>query len=382
MFHIADPQDIIKGKVTDVYFERTLKILKEKGINPLVKAEIVAKSFPEGWKWAVFAGVEEALELLKNLPVKVRAIPEGSIFYPFEPVIEIEGKYQDFCVYETAVLGFLCQATGIATKSARLRKLAWDKIIISFGARRMHPAIAPMIERAAYIGGCDGVATVIAAELIGLEPSGTMPHALILCMGSTVKAAKAFDEVIEEDIPRIVLIDTFEDEKFECLNVAREMGEKIFGVRFDTPSSRRGNFYQLLQECRWELDIRGFKNIKIFVSGGIEEDSIPQLNEVVDGYGIGTAISNAPTIDFSLDIVEIEGKPVAKRGKPSGSKRVFRCSKCLKGVVSYYKQDIASQECSCGGNFQEILQAVHYDKIPSVHEIRKRVLEQIKKLSL
>lgn len=382
MFHIAEPRDIIKGKVTDVYFERTLKILRQKGINPSVKAEVVAKSFPEGWKWAVFAGLQEALELLKNLPVKVRVIPEGSIFYPFEPVIEIEGKYQDFCIYETALLGFLCQATGIATKSARLRRLAPDKIIISFGARRMHPAIAPMIERAAYIGGCDGVATVIAAELIGLNPSGTMPHALILCMGSTVEAARAFDEVIEKDIPRIILIDTFEDEKFECLNVAMEMGEKIFGVRFDTPSSRRGNFYQLLQECRWELDIRGFKNIKIFVSGGIDEESISQLNEVVDGYGIGTAISNAPTIDFSLDIVEIEGKPMAKRGKLSGSKRVFRCSKCLKGAVIYYEQDMAFQECSCGGVFQEILQTVQYDKIPSVHEIRKRVLEQIKNLSI
>lgn len=382
MFHIAGSQDIIKGKVTDIYFERTLKILKEKGINPSVKAEIVAKSFPAGWKWAVFAGIEEALELLKNLPVKVRAIPEGSIFYPFEPVIEIEGKYLDFCIYETAILGFLCQATGIATKSARFRKLAHDKIIISFGARRMHPAIAPMIERAAYIGGCDGVATVIAAELTGLKPSGTMPHSLILCVGSTVEAARAFDDVIEKDVPRIVLIDTFEDEKFECINVAMAMGEKILGVRFDTPSSRRGNFYQLLQECRWELDIRGFENIKIFASGGIEEDSIPQLNEVVDGYGIGTAISNAPTIDFSLDIVEIEGSPVAKRGKLSGSKKVFRCSRCLKGIIIYYKQDITFQECSCGGTFQEILQPVQYDKITPVYEIRKRVLEQIKSLSL
>uniref|UniRef100_A0A7C4AK64 nicotinate phosphoribosyltransferase n=1 Tax=Thermodesulfovibrio aggregans TaxID=86166 RepID=A0A7C4AK64_9BACT len=382
MFHIANYDEIIKGKVTDVYFERTLKILKQKGINPSVKAEVVAKSFPAEWRWAVFAGLHEALELLKNLPVKVRAIPEGSIFYPFEPVIEIEGRYQDFCIYETALLGFLCQATGIATKAARLRRLAQDKIIISFGARRMHPAIAPMIERAAYIGGCDGVATVIAAELTGLKPSGTMPHALILCMGSTVDAARAFDEVIEKDVPRIVLIDTFQDEKFECINVAMAMGEKIFGVRFDTPSSRKGNFYQLLKECRWELDIRGFKNIKIFVSGGIDEEHILQLNEVVDGYGIGTAISNAPTIDFSLDIVEIEGRQIAKRGKLSGSKKVFRCNKCLKGEVVFYNEELELKECSCGGMFQEILKPVNYDEIPTVHEIRTKVLEQIRNIIL
>ncbi len=382
MFHIANYDEIIKGKVTDVYFERTLKILKQKGINPSVKAEVVAKSFPAEWKWAVFAGLHEALQLLKNLPVKVRAIPEGSIFYPFEPVIEIEGRYQDFCIYETALLGFLCQATGIATKAARLRRLAQDKTIISFGARRMHPAIAPMIERAAYIGGCDGVATVIAAELIGLRPSGTMPHALILCMGSTVDAARAFDEVIEKDVPRIVLIDTFQDEKFECINVAMAMGEKIFGVRFDTPSSRKGNFYQLLKECRWELDIKGFKNIKIFVSGGIDEEYILQLNEIVDGYGIGTAISNAPTIDFSLDIVEIEGRQIAKRGKLSGSKKVFRCNKCLKGEVVFYNEELELKECSCGGMFQEILKPVNYDEIPTVHEIRTKVLEQIRNIVL
>ena len=271
MFHTADSKDIVNGKITDVYFERTLKILKAKKINPRVKAEFIAKNLPDEWKWAVFAGMEEISDLLKKLPVNVRALKEGTVFSPYEPVMEIEGRYQDFCVFETALLGLMCQASGIATKSARFKKLAEGRHVISFGARRMHPVIAPMIERSAYIGGCDGVAVVKSGEVIGEDPMGTMPHALIICMGSTVKAIKAYDEIMEPKLKRVVLIDTFLDEKFEALNVAGAMGKKLFAIRLDTPSSRRGSFYRILEEVRWELDLRGYKNIKLFVRGNIKE---------------------------------------------------------------------------------------------------------------
>ncbi|MEK6682471.1 MAG: hypothetical protein AABY79_10965 [Nitrospirota bacterium] len=113
MFHTAEPKDIIDGKITDVYLERTLKILKAKGINPVVKAEFIAKSLPDTYQWGIFAGLEEAMYLMKRLPIKVRAMKEGTIFYPYESVMEIEGKYQDFCVYETAILGLICQASGV-----------------------------------------------------------------------------------------------------------------------------------------------------------------------------------------------------------------------------------------------------------------------------
>lgn len=172
-----------------------------------------------------FAGLEEAMYLMKQLPIKGRAMREGTVFYPYEPVMEIEGNYQDFCVYETALLGLICQASGIATKAARFKKLAGERPVISFGARRMHPALAPMIERNAYIGGCDGVAVVKSGEIIGEDPMGTMPHALIICMGSTVDAIKAYDEVLAPKFKRVALIDTFLDEKFEVLNVAGALGK-------------------------------------------------------------------------------------------------------------------------------------------------------------
>ncbi len=385
MFHTAEPQDVIDGKITDVYFDRTIKILKAKKINKSVKAEFIAKSLPQDWPWAVFAGLEEAMYLMKHMPVKVRAMKEGTVFYPYEPVIEIEGMYQDICVYETALLGLICQASGIATKAARFKKLAGDRPVISFGARRMHPMLAPMIERNAFIGGCDGVSVIKSGEIIGEDPMGTMPHALIICFGSTVDAVRAYDEVLEPKVKRVALIDTFLDEKFECLNVAEALGKRLYAVRFDTPSSRRGNFYRILEETRWELDMRGYNHVRFYVSGGIKEEDVPVLNPVVDGYGIGTSISNAPVVDFAMDIIEVEGSPLAKRGKWSGSKKVLECMKC--GSRKIVPNNKSRHICSCKGKYIDILVPAldNGKQIIDIYppaELRKKVLENIKELPL
>ena len=177
MLHIANFDEIKNGEVTDVYFSRTKEILEAEGIDARVKAEFFAKSLPDSWTWGVFAGLEEVSALLKDLDLKVRAMPEGTIFRPGEPVLEIEGRYLEFGKHETAILGLICQASGVATMAARCRKAAGNKGLFSFGARRMHPAIAPMLERNAYIGGCDGVAVEKGARLIDQPPVGTMPHA-------------------------------------------------------------------------------------------------------------------------------------------------------------------------------------------------------------
>ena len=380
MFHIAKEEEILEGKTTDVYFERALKILKEKKINPYVVAEITTKSLPKNWEFGIFAGLEEAINLLKNLSVDVWAIEEGEIFYPEEPVLIVEGNYQDFIIYETALLGFLCQASGIATVSSRFKRKAKDKTLISFGARRMHPSISPMIERNAYIGGCDGVATIKSASLLGETPMGTMPHSLILIFNSTVLALSAFDEVIEESVPRIALIDTFQDEKFEALYVAEFLKEKLAGVRLDTPPSRRANLKKIIEEVRWELNLKGYKNIKIFVSGGLKEEDIDDLYPLVDGFGVGTSISNAPVIDFALDLVEIEGTPFSKKGKKSGKKDILLCKKCGGREVVLFKEE--EKVCSCGGKKEKLLKKILSKgeiliDLPSPKEIREKVLNKI-----
>jgi len=392
MFHIANPKEIKKGKLTDIYFVRTMEVLKAKKIDKWVKAEFIAKRFPEDYGWGVLAGIEEVAYLLNGLKVSVRAMKEGTTFRAFEPVLEIEGMYTDFGLYETSLLGLLCQASGVATKAARCKKAAGDRKVISFGARRIHPVVAPMVERNAFVGGCDGVSVVKDAELIDEEPSGTMPHALILIMGDTVEATKAFDEVIDPKVKRVSLIDTFNDEKIEAIRVAEALGKKLFGIRLDTPSSRRGDFTKIIEEIRWELNLRGFGHIQIFVSGGLDERRILALNPVVDAYGVGTSITSARVIDFAMDIIEIEGKPLAKRGKMSGSKRVLRCQKCFQDQMLPFERKrggsaARTDRCSCGGRLKDLLipfmqnGKILWD-LPKPQAIREYVLEQLPHLDL
>ena len=333
-FHIASEPDIKAGQVSDVYFARTVQILRARGLTKRVKAEIRLKSFPQAdWSFGVLAGIEEAAALLEGLPVDVWAMDEGTLFGPHQPVLVIEGTYVEWAEYETALLGLLCQASGIATKAARCKRAAGERQVISFGARRMHPALAPMIERNAFIGGCDGVAVTKSAELIDADPTGTIPHSLVLLFGDTVQALAAFNEVVDQKVRRVALIDTLQDEKFEAIRVAEALGKDLYAVRLDTPSSRRGDFFQILSEVRWELDIRGFEHVKILASGGIDEYEILRLNPLVDGYGVGTSIASAPVLSFALDIMEIEGRPMAKRGKRSGAKQVWRVPGTIDNIV-------------------------------------------------
>jgi len=206
-------------------------------------------------------------------------------------------------------------------------------------------------------------------------------------MGDTVEATKAFDEVIHPKVRRVSLIDTFNDEKVEAIRVAEAMGKKLFGIRLDTPSSRRGDFQKIIEEIRWELNLRGFGHVQIYVSGGLDEKRILALNPVVDAYGVGTSITNARVIDFAMDIIEIDGKPLAKRGKMSGSKSVFRCSKCFQDKMVPFKKSRGRSapgvdRCSCGGRFKELLIPFVQNKkilwdLPRPQAIREYVLEQL-----
>jgi nicotinate phosphoribosyltransferase len=385
-FHTAAESDIKSGEVSDVYFERTVQILRHRGDQKRVKAEIYLKSLPDDWQWGILAGIEEVATLLEGVPVDVQAMDEGTVFSPYQPVIVIDGVYVEWAKYETALLGLLCQASGIATKAARCKKAAEERQVISFGARRMHPTLAPMIERNAFIGGCDGVAVTKSADLIDSDPMGTIPHALVLMIGDTVEALRAFHEVVDPKVRRVALVDTLQDEKFEAIRVAEALGDDLYAVRLDTPSSRRGDFYRILEEVRWELDLRGFSHVKIIASGGIDEYEILNLNPLVDSYGVGTSIANAPVLNFGLDIMEIEGRAMAKRGKWSGAKDVLRCRECRATTV--VPRGRPPGACTCGRERWEpllkpLVQGGRVVRdLPPPRTIRDHVLEQLAALPL
>lgn len=375
-FYQATEDEIRAGETTDVYFRRTVQIIEEAGLDRQVRAEFSVKSLPGNLPWAVFAGLEEVFALLDGLQLDIRGVPEGTIIRPWEPIMEFSGNYLSFAVLETAILGLICQASGVATKAARIRHLAGDKILASFGARRMHPSVAPVIERAAFIGGCDGVSVVKSADLLGQDPTGTTPHALMLLVGDTVQAMHLFDQIIDPEANRIALIDTFLDEKFEAIRVAEAMGDRLWGVRLDTPGSRRGDFAKILEEVRWELDLRGFEHVKLVVSGGLDEDDVDKLRPLVDSFGVGTSIANAKTIDFAMDIVEIEGEPVAKRGKSSGAKQVWRNTATLQDqILPFGWQPDDPHRVAMMKPLMEGGQLV--SPLPTAEEIRAHVLRQL-----
>jgi nicotinate phosphoribosyltransferase len=316
IFQIVGEEEIKSGQSTDIYFIRTEDILTIEDKNPAVTVEITASSLCNDW--GVFCGLSDALNLLEGLNIDVYAIPEGSVFYPGEPVMRISGNYRDFARYETALLGMICHASGIASSAALIKICAGDVPVYSFGSRRQHPAIAGMIERSAWIGGVEGVSNTSAPP--GIPLAGTMPHAYVMCFDKPADAWNAFMRHAPPEVSRTMLCDTYCDEKREALSAARAGAAS---VRLDTPRSRKGDMRSIIEEVRWELDVNGFTDVGIFLSGGLTAEDVLEYRDIVDSFGVGGAIANAPVVDFSLDIIEIEGLPVSKRGKKSGVKEIY-----------------------------------------------------------
>ena len=321
MFDVVPESVIVEGRATDAYFLRTEEALEHAGRNPDVVAEVTADQFPTG-EFELLAGLPDAARLLAGRDVDVDALPGGTLF-DGGPVMRIEGPYLEFCRLETSLLGFLSQPTGMATAALEARRAAPESSILSFGARHVHPSIAGVVDRSAILAGFDGFSHVAAGDLMDREASGTMPHALMICFGpgNQEDAWRAFDEAVGEEVPRIALCDTYDDETDEALRAA-ELG--FDSVRLDTTGSRRGDFRHIVRETRWKLDQHGHEDVDIFVSGGVTPETIRELRDVADGFGVGSYVTNADPVDFALDVVEVEGEPAAKRGKLSGRKSVYR----------------------------------------------------------
>lgn len=312
------PEHVLSGKTSDIYFIRTKEVLEREGLNPVVVMEV----FPG--RPGIICGIEEVKALLSRvLPPgsEVWGLNEGEPMERKEVVLRIKAPYLSFAIYETAYLGILAHCSGWATAAREVVEAAQGIPVISFGARHVHPLVVGLMDYAAQVGGCAGCSSVLGAELAGKAPMGTMPHALIIAMGDTCKAALAFDKHMPPEVPRIVLVDTFKDEAEESLRVAEVLREKLEGVRLDTPAERGRVTPELVKEVRARLDLAGYKHVKILVSGGLNPERIRAFIESgapVDAFGVGSYISSAHPIDFTADIHEVDGKPIAKRGRLPG----------------------------------------------------------------
>jgi len=313
------PEEVLSGDTADIYFARTMEILQKEGLNPVTTMEV----FPN--RDGILCGIEEVKALLSRVLSsangKVWALGEGDTMDRKEAVLRITAPYQRYGLYETAICGILAHCSGWATAARECVEAAGGIPVTSFGARHVHPSVAGVMDYSAIIGGCKGCSSIIGAKLAGIDPSGTIPHSLILVMGDTVAATLAFDNHMPKSVPRVSLVDTFKDEAEESLLVAQALDKSLDSVRLDTPGERGGVTIDLVKEVRARLDLAGFSKVKIFVSGGINADRIRQFIEQgtpVDGFGVGSYITSASPIDFTADIHEVDGKPVAKRGRIPG----------------------------------------------------------------
>lgn len=311
------------GETADVYIQRALTVLRNEGVNPLVTTEFA----PE--RGGVLCGIEESINLLTEvLPdagAEVWSLEEGASIEPREVALRIKAPYSSYGIYETALCGILASCTAWATAARECVDAAGgsasDIPVVATPARHAHPNVAATIDYAAVKGGCSSCTTTVGGRLAGVTPEGDMPHALPLILGDSVKAIQLFDRYIPQGVPRVALVDTFKDEAEDALNVAQALRDRIRGVRLDTPAERGGVSIALVREVRERLDLAGADHVEITVSGGFTPERIRQFvaaKAPVNRFLVGAYISDAKPNNFTADIHEVDGRPIAKRGRIPG----------------------------------------------------------------
>jgi nicotinate phosphoribosyltransferase len=323
--------DIRNGYYSDSYFVRSKMILEKDNYNPQVLMQVFQR------QQAVLCGIDHAIAILQTCAdhpehLKIRAMYDGDRINPWDTVLTIEGKLADFVHLETVYLGVLSRQTKIATNVDRVVKAAAGKPVLFFPSRFDHYAVQAQDGYAAKIGGVAGVSTPANAAFWGGEALGTIPHALIAAYkGNTLAATEAFDRHIDSSVNRVALVDFDNDCVTTTLEVARKFGDRLYGVRLDTADTlvdvsvlpHMGSFKPtgvcacLVRNVRQALDAEGFNHVKIMVSGGFTAEKIAAFeaeNTPADVYAVGSSLFN-DNINFTADIVSIDGKPCAKVGR-------------------------------------------------------------------
>jgi len=319
------------GYYSDKYFVRAREVLLRDGHRPRVTMQVFGKAH------GFLGGIDEAIAILKLCSerwdeLEVRALYDGDPIAPWETVLLIAGPYDAFANLETLYLGVLARRTRVGTNTRHVVEAARPKEVMFFPARHDHWLVQTGDGYAAHIAGAIGVSTDAQASWWGSAGIGTVPHALIAAYGGdTVLASRKFVEHMPPDVRLITLVDFDNDCVGTALNVARALGERLYGVRLDTAETLvdrsvlpdMGAFKptgvnpQLVAHVRAALDRAGFRNVKIVVSGGFTVEKIRRFEEMgaaVDAYGVGSSLFQG-RFDFTADVVRVDGKPCAKVGR-------------------------------------------------------------------
>ncbi len=334
--------------LTDLYQLTMLQVYLERGMQDTAVFEFFVRRLPPNRNFLMAAGLEQLLEFLEELGFSeeelaylssrfprqvisylenlrfegdVHAVPEGTIFFPDEPVVRVTAPLPVAQLLESRIINLLHFQTLIASKAARAVIAAPDKLLVDFGLRRAHGAEAGLFAaRASYLAGFSGTATVLAGTLYAIPLYGTMAHSFILAHDSEEAAFENFARARPQNV--VLLIDTYDTEAAaeKVVAVQRRLlveGIAINGVRIDS-----GDLGLHAKRVRQIFDDGGFPEIKIFASGGLDEYRIAELvkqGAPISGFGVGTALdtsSDAPFLDCAYKLQEYAGKP--RRKTPQG----------------------------------------------------------------
>jgi nicotinate phosphoribosyltransferase len=421
---------------TDLYELTMLQSYFREGMNDTAVFDLFVRRLPEHRNYLVVCGLEHVLAYLETLSFSaealsylrslnrfsdeflkslvdfrftgdVYAIPEGTVVFDNEPIIEIIAPLPQAQLIETFLMNQIQVASLAATKAARIVRAARGKPIIDFGVRRMHGADAGIKEpRAFYVAGVAATSNVLAGHLYGIPVTGTMAHSYVQAFEHELEAFRRFVRQFPE---AILLVDTYDTLAgvANVIELSRELGPtfRVTGIRLDS-----GDIAQLAVEARRMLDSAGLNHLKIFASNSLDEYSIEKLlssGAPVDGFGVGGRMgvsSDAPMLDTAYKLVEYAGRATMKlsahKGSLPGRKQIFRESQdtialaheklpgqplLLKyienGVRKIPEEKLEAMRSRCDSELRKLesADAAHAVELsPGLCELRARTLDLIK----
>lgn len=404
--------------LTDLYQLNMIQAYLDHGATRTAVFEFFVRKLPERRGFLLTAGLEQALEFLENLRFSaeeiewlhrsgrfsadtlshlaamrftgdVHAVPEGTPFFPHEPILRVAAPLDQAQLVETRLINILHFQTLIASKAARMVLSGPGKLLVDFGLRRAHGAEAGLwAARASYLAGFSGTATVLAEKAFGIPTYGTMAHSFIQAFDDETAAFEAFAQSRPDNLT--LLIDTYDTAAGARKVVALAPRLKARGISVRAIRLDSGDLATLSRIVRRILDEGGLTDVAIFASGGLDEDQVGQLLRAgapINGFGLGTSLttsSDVPALDCAYKLQEYAGLPRRKRseGKATwpGRKQVWR----QYGPDGRLAGDILSLEADRQEG-EPLLHLVmqngrRFGNKPSLQEIRRHAADNLQRL--
>jgi nicotinate phosphoribosyltransferase len=396
--------------LTDLYQLTMLQAYYEQEMTDTAVFELFVRKLPPKRDFLVAAGLAQALELLETMRFgaeeldwiersklfkpdfaqrlakwrftgDVHAMPEGTLFFPDEPILRVAAPMPEAQLIETRILNLMHFETVVASKAARARLAAPGKRLIDFGLRRAHGAEAGLLAaRASWIAGFDGTSAALAAPLFGIPVFGTMAHSFVQAHASEAAAFAHFARAFPDNA--VLLVDTYDT--VEGVRRAAAAPGRLKGVRLDS-----GDLDDLSRKARRILDDAGHRDAIIFASGNLDEDKVGALvaaGAPIDAYGIGTSLTtsaDAPYLDAVYKLEEYGGKPRRKRSTAKatwpGRKQVWRSY----GEGGRFARDVVTVEGDAQAGEPLIVPVMRAGKRlpqPSLSESRERCMRDMARL--